>query len=1061
MKMRSLVKKSMETFLKLIALMSLLIFMLQATARAENGEVIDKVHNMVRKTEVITTFDWTQDVNLSIGNISIPIEDEGRTVNMTGNGSLPGKNAIYIIPASHQEQTLTFNYDVDYGDSFNAAGILLRIREQDGYLEGYLLSFNNPGGSSDWYSESGNQLGAIWTIRYQLGTNTSDYVEKTLVKALNIPQSGKITVQSTQDQIILTGDNINETIDTSGNTAKGDGFGFFTNHYSHNCDQIGHFSLTSFGLQTVDLIPHNFIVDPNGGIWNGSGEVSEIEGIYQDNVDVPVPTRDGYTFVKWTKIGDSGTMSSLTEDAVYTFGENEEIDDKIVAEWIRIVGSKTSNVQAGEVKVNDTITYTVTLRNEGTVDGRGVIFDDAPEGTQFVENSIKINGEETDYTLENLNGGIEVDVPQGGETSLTFDVLVNDLNDDDLISNTANYRDITVQGKETDGETNQVDLTYVEPIISFNKEATTENGNDYVETNEKITYQITVQNAGGLAKDVVIQDMIPEGTTFVDGSIKINDEETDYTQEDLENGIKVNVPKKIRETDINGESVSNMLRLVNMRVLETDSLPGEVVLTFEVTVDDQKDENVITNIAQVDGTQTNEIDYTYRKPIISAKKEMKTENGLDYAVSKENIEYSIVVENSGSIPKNVLIQDVIPEGTTFMDGSIKIDGEKTDYTEDDLEEGIEVEVPQKHIKEDDENTENGDTENEEGTTEDQENPNEDTENTDNVDQTQNTEESNSAEEEINTLSENVNAMVQATSTEDNTKSNNANESANTNNKQGTEENTTDNNTQDSDTQDNENTENNEDETVTEEPNEEEKQDEDSNLQENEEPGQIILTFNVIIDDLKDDTETMTIKNIAQVDSEETNETSIEVLPFNMKVETEIEGFTANGTKKQSSDPKFAKTDIDMRKRSPVPDVTANIKIKVTNTGKVKGSSVVEATIPEGFTLSSSNWQTTAANTVRTKTGEIEPGETEEISLDVKWNNDENNLGQRNTKAEIIETSNEARAAETTTEDNESEADMIISIVTGEYDNIIILSIMGVIALAAIVGEIILIKKFVL
>ena len=76
----------------------------------------------------------------------------------------------------------------------------------------------------------------------------------------------------------------------------------------------------------------------------------------------------------------------------------------------------------------------------------------------------------------------------------------------------------------------------------------------------------------------------------------------------------------------------------------------------------------------------------------------------------------------------------------------------------------------------------------------------------------------------------------------------------------------------------------------------------------------------------------------------------------MKVETEIEGFTANGTKKESSNPKFAKTDIDMRKSSPTPDVTANIKIKVTNTGKVSGTSVVEATIPEGFTLVSSEWK---------------------------------------------------------------------------------------------------------
>ena len=1041
MRRQSLIKKSTEIFLKLISFMILLILILQVTSRAQNNveEVnLDKLNNMVRKTEIITTFDWIQDVDSSIG--SITIEEEGRKVNMTGNRTLPGKNAIYIIPENHQEQNLTFDYSVDYGDSFNAAGILLKIREQDGYLEGYLLSFNNPSGYSDWYSGAENKLGAIWTIRYQLGTNTSDAVEKTLVKALDIPQSGTVSVKATENQIILTGENINETVDTTGNTATGDGFGFFTNHYSHNCDQIGHFALTNFGLQTVDLIPHDFIVDPNGGVWNGSEEETAIEGIYQDTVDVPVPTREGYTFVKWTQIGDSGTMSSLTEDAVYTFGENEEIDDKIVAEWIRIVGEKTSNVQSGEVKVNDTITYTVTLRNEGTVDGKGIIFDEVPQGTQFVESSIKINGEETEYTLENLNDGIEVDVPQGGETSISFDVIVNDLDDDALITNTANYRDITVEGKESDGETNQVDLTYVEPIISFYKEATTEHENEYVTTDETIEYRIIAQNAGGLAQDVTIQDMIPEGTTFVDGSIKIDGEETDYTEEDLESGIEVNVPEKTRRTEVNSQSVSDMLKIVNMNVLQSDSLPGEVVLTFEVTVDEQKDENQIVNIAKVDGTETNEIDYTYRKPIISAEKLMETENGLDYVVSKENIQFSIVVKNSGSVPKNVIIQDMIPEGTTFVNASIEIDGEETSYKEADLKEGIEVEVPQKHIKEDNEE----ETENEE--TPDNTDNEQETENTQDVENSENTN-NQEDEQEINALSNDVSTIEETVGEDSSLENNNV-----TDNEESTDGNTE----EDNNITDSENDENN-----TEEPNSDEEQSEDSNLQENEEPGQVILTFNVLVDDLNDDTETMTIKNVAKVDSEETNETSIEVLPFNLKIETEVEGFTVNGSKKQSSNPKLAKTDIDMRRSSPTPDVTANIKIKVTNTGKIEGSSVVEATIPEGFTLSSSQWQSSGTNTVRTETDKIAPGETEELSLDVKWNNSETNLGERNTKAEIIETSNEARAAETTTEDNESEADMIIGIVTGEYDNIIILSIIGVISLLAIIGEIILIKKYVL
>ena len=222
-----------------------------------------------------------------------------------------------------------------------------------------------------------------------------------------------------------------------------------------------------------------------------------------------------------------------------------------------------------------------------------------------------------------------------------------------------------------------------------------------------------------------------------------------------------------------------------------------------------------------------------------------------------------------------------------------------------------------------------------------------------------------------------------------------------------------------------------------------------------------MTFNVLVNDLEEDTKTKEITNIAKVDDEETNETSIEVLPFNMKIEIGVDSFTVNGKVKPNNNPEFVKTDIDMRKSSPTPDVTANIKIKVTNTGKIEGKSVVEATIPEGFTLVSSNWKQSGNSTVRTETNEIEAGETEEISLDVKWVNNENNLGERIATAEIIETSNEARAGETTTQDNESKADMIISIVTGGYDNIIILSVIATIGLLAIIGEIILIKKYVL
>ena len=99
----------------------------------------------IAKNEITTTidqFNWEQDVDSNIG--SITIEDNGKTVHMTGNFSDPGKNAIYIIPEVHQEQILSFDYNIQFGDSFNAAGVLLRILKDDNTLKGYMLSFNNP-----------------------------------------------------------------------------------------------------------------------------------------------------------------------------------------------------------------------------------------------------------------------------------------------------------------------------------------------------------------------------------------------------------------------------------------------------------------------------------------------------------------------------------------------------------------------------------------------------------------------------------------------------------------------------------------------------------------------------------------------------------------------------------------------------------------------------------------------------------------------------------------------------------------------------------------------------
>lgn len=190
-------------------------------------------------------FEWQQDVSSTIGSISIT--NGGKNVEMRGNRTEPGKNAIWIIPGQAQEQEFNFSYNIDYGDSFNAAGMLLRVKQDGNTLTGYMLSFNNT-----WTSAAGGKLGAIWKFTYGIGNNSSN-MTKTLLKGLSINKSGTLNVKVTDSEIEVSGGGLSSTETYTFTEEYGNGYGFFSDHYSHNCDQIGSFTLTNINLKTTNV----------------------------------------------------------------------------------------------------------------------------------------------------------------------------------------------------------------------------------------------------------------------------------------------------------------------------------------------------------------------------------------------------------------------------------------------------------------------------------------------------------------------------------------------------------------------------------------------------------------------------------------------------------------------------------------------------------------------------------------------------------------------------------------------------------------------------------------
>ena len=353
-------------------------------------------------------------------------------------------------------------------------------------------------------------------------------------------------------------------------------------------------------------------------------------------------------------------VSGVISNTAYVDDEpTEEVKNPIIN--INKIADKT------EVEAGDTITYTITLANTGDVAGKAIVADTIPEGTTFVTNSIKVNGAVTEYTVDDLAKGIEVEVPAkvgdvAGETTVSFDVTVGDLNNGDTIRNVA-----TVNGEDTP----ETETEYQEPIITSEKTS----NKSAVVVGEEIEYTITAYNNGYADGKAVVKDTIPTGTSFVEGSIVVDGvANSELTAEDLANGIEVNVEAATKGAE--GEA----------------DIAGEATVTFKVVVEEGAEGSII-NKATVNDTPTEEI----KNPVISATK-TATANGTTAVTGTEveagdTITYTITVTNTGDIAGKATVADTIPEGTTFVGGSIVIDGaSRADLTEEDLENGISVQV---------------------------------------------------------------------------------------------------------------------------------------------------------------------------------------------------------------------------------------------------------------------------------------------------------------------------------------------------------------------------------
>ena len=274
----------------------------------------------------------------------------------------------------------------------------------------------------------------------------------------------------------------------------------------------------------------------------------------------------------------------------------------------------------------ETITYVIKITNKGNEDTNGIrTIDSIPEGTEFA--SISEGG------ALNNDGKIvwKNDIKAGKTVTVSFKVVVT-ADSIDLINNIAK-----VNGEETpETKTPVITANKTAQVVTIvDKEEVLENRDAKV--GETIRYTITAKNTTEVDGTTVIKDSIPDGTSFVDGTI------TEKGNFDKENGTitwnNVVVPAK-----------------------------GEVSVSFDVVVNEKttagKVVKSVSNTATVGNTPTEEVE-TKVANITGTKSVDKTE-----AKVGETLTYTITLTNSGNGDGKVTVTDRVPEGTTIKDSEI-------------------------------------------------------------------------------------------------------------------------------------------------------------------------------------------------------------------------------------------------------------------------------------------------------------------------------------------------------------------------------------------------------
>ncbi|MFN2590237.1 MAG: hypothetical protein ABR518_05665 [Actinomycetota bacterium] len=421
------------------------------------------------------------------------------------------------------------------------------------------------------------------------------------------------------------------------------------------------------GVNLTDVTPSGTTYVPDSATINGGPPIAGASNPFEDGEAIPdIAATQSATATFRVTVDATAADGTTVDNTASAYAANDpnatqaspqtsSTSDTVVAPVLSV--EKTAE-PAEEVDPGETITYTIVVTNSGgDVAVNPVLRDDTPENTEYVANSATID-DGTTFADPSTNpfadpGHAMEDLAAGDSTTATFQVTANSpLPNGTEISNTAtvgadNHDDVAGTAESTVTST---------PGLTMAKTAFPAEGQK-ITPGAVINYTIVVTNAANAteaATEVMLTDPTPANTTYVQGSAKLGNTPIEGDGNPLADGHSL-----------------------------PDLAPGESAsVTFDVKVASPLAKGtVISNLAKLNANNHPEVADDATHTVDSApilKVDVSADPPLRTKVpGGRTISYEVKISNDPAATDSlsgVVVTAPTPKGTTFVSGSLKVDG---------------------------------------------------------------------------------------------------------------------------------------------------------------------------------------------------------------------------------------------------------------------------------------------------------------------------------------------------------------------------------------------------